>query len=318
MIRLAIRGGHALVRRTSARFQLFAAGVLFGLLAVLARSAALRGFSAGQVALVRFALGALMTLGLFRLRPGTWRPVNRLMLATRGILGGLAAFLYFVALSRIPAGEATLLNNTFPIVATVLSFFLLEERPTVHIALALLVTSAGVVLVLGGGSLSVGLSWGEAAGIASAFLGAGAVTSIRVLRATDNAPTIFFAFSLGGLAVSWPFALGAWPGAGPVWLLVLAVGVTSFLAQLLMTHAYGALTVPEAAVWQQLTPVASYLWALALLGEGISALGALGVALGLGGVVYGSVLGRRVERRDGAARTVPALADGELPPVNPT
>jgi drug/metabolite transporter (DMT)-like permease len=317
MIRSAIRGGDALLRRTGARFQLFAAGVLFGLLAVLARTAALQGFSAGQVAVVRFALGALMTLWLFRLRPGTWRPVNRLMLATRGILGGLAAFLYFVALARIPAGEATLLNNTFPIIATVLSFILLRERPTLHIALALLVTSAGVFLVLGGGSLAVGLSWGEAAAIASAFLGAGAVTSIRVLRATDNAPTIFFAFSLGGLAVSWSFALGPWPGAGPVWLLVLAVGVTSFLAQLLMTHAYGALTVPEAAVWQQLTPVASYLWALGLLDERTTPVGALGVALGLAGVAYGSVLGHRPARKGTAGPTVEQPA-GELPPVNPT
>jgi drug/metabolite transporter (DMT)-like permease len=316
MIRSALRGGDALLRRTGARVQLFAAGVLFGLLAVLTRAAALRGFSAGQVATVRFALGAFFTLWLFRLRPGTWRPVNRPLLATRGLLGGLAAFLYFVALARIPAGEATLLNNTFPIIATVLSFFLLRERPTVHIALALLITSVGVFLVLGGGSLPVGLSWGEVAGIASAFLGAGAVTSIRALRATDNAPTIFFAFSLGGLAVSWPFALGPWPAVGPVWLLALAVGVTSFVAQLLMTHAYGALTVPEAAVWQQLTPVASYLWALGLLGETTTPLGAVGVALGLAGVAYGSVLGHRPAPKGAVAPPDAEPAD-ELPPVNP-
>jgi len=269
------------------------------------------------VAVVRFALGALFTLWLFRLRPGTYRPVNRPLLVTRGLLGGLAAFLYFVALSRIPAGEATLLNNTFPIIATVLSFFLLRERPTVHIALALLVTSAGVFLVMGGGSLHPGLGWGEVAGIASAFLGAGAVTSIRALRATDNAPTIFFAFSLGGLAVSWPFALGPWPGLGPVWLLAMGVGVTSFLAQLLMTHAYGALTVPEAAVWQQLTPVASYLWALGLLGERTTPVGALGVALGLAGVAYGSVLGHRPAPK-GAAGPAAEEPAGDLPPVNPT
>lgn len=293
MIRSAMRRGDALVRRSGARLQLFAAGVLFGLLAVLARMAALRGLSAPQVAVVRFAVGAGLTLALFRLRPGTFRPVNRRLLATRGLLGGLAAFLYFVALSRIPAGEATLLNNTFPLIATVLSFFLLGERPTLHLALALLVTSAGVFLVLGGGGLSFGLGPGEAAAIASAVLGAGAVTSIRALRATDNAPTIFFAFCLGGLAVSWPFALGPWSAAGPAWLLALAVGVISFSAQLLMTHAYGSLTVPEAAVWQQLTPVASYLWALALLGERTTPLGALGVLLGAAGVAYGSALGRR-------------------------
>jgi drug/metabolite transporter (DMT)-like permease len=316
MIRLAIRSGDALLRRTGARVQMFAAGVLFGLLAVLTRAASLQGFSAGQVAVVRFGLGALFTLWLFRLRPGTWRPVNRALLATRGLLGGLAAFLYFVALSRIPAGEATLLNNTFPIFATVLSMFTLGERPTVHLALALAVASAGVFLVLGGGSASLELGWGEIAGIASAVLGGGAVTAIRALRATDNAPTIFFAFCVGGFAVSAPFALGPWPGDPNLWVITLAVGAISFAAQILMTQAYGALTVPEAAVWQQLTPVASYLWAMALLDERLSALGALGVLLGLVGVAYGSVLGHR---RAPAPRGVPApsVAD-DLPPVNPS
>ncbi len=308
MIRWAIRGGEGLVRRAGARVQIFAAGVLFGLLAALTRLAATGGFSAGQIATVRFGFGAAATVALFRLRPGTFAPVTRGLLATRGALGGAAAFLYFVALARIPAGEATLLNNTFPILATVLSIFTLGERPTVHLALGLAVASAGVFLVLGGGSAGFGLGWGELAGIGSAVLGAGAVTSIRALRATDNAPTIFFAFCVGGLAVSVPFSLGAWPADPALWAIAAGVGLSSFGAQLLMTHAYGALTVPEAAIWQQLTPVASYLWALALLDERLSALGVVGVLLGGAGVVYGSVLGHRPRAAAAEAAVPPADA----------
>jgi drug/metabolite transporter (DMT)-like permease len=313
MIRWAIRGGEGLVRRSGARAQLFAAGMLFGLLAVLTRLATQGGFSAGQVAVVRYAVGALLAMGLFVHRPGTFAPVKYGLLAARGALGGLAGLLYFLALSLIPAGEATLLNNTFPVIATVLSVFTLRERPTIHLALALSITTAGVFLALGGGTASFGLGWGQAAGAASAVLGAGAVTSIRVLRATDNAPTIFFAFCLGGLAVSWPFAFGRWPGDPLLWLLAVGgVGVSSSLAQLLMTHAYGALTVPEAAVWQQLTPVASTLWALALLDERVTGLAAAGVLLGAGGVAYGSILGHR-------PRAAGAVEPGavERPPVRP-
>ncbi len=151
----------------------------------------------------------------------------------------------------------------------------------------------------------------EVIGIASAVTGGAAVTAIRALRATDNAPTIFFAFCLGGLAVSWPFALSSWPSDFALWALALGgVGFTSFGAQLLMTHAYGGLTVPEAAMWQQLTPVASYLWALALLDERLSSLGAVGVGLGITGVVYGTVLGHK----PGARGPVPAAA--VEPPVD--
>ncbi len=278
---------------TRARVLLFLAAALFGLLAVLARIASLEGLTAPQVATVRFAVGTAVTLALFRVRPGTFRPVRKGLLVTRGVLGGLAALLYFYALSLIPAGQATLLNNTFPVLAVGLSYFTLNERPTWHLLLALGVTSLGVYLVLGGGRVGFQLGWGQWVGIASAFLGAGAVTSIRALRATDNAPTIFFAFTLGGLLVSAPLSLGTWSFHHHAWIFAMAAGVVSFAAQLSMTEAYGALTVAEAAVWQQLTPVASYLWAGAVLGETLSAVGMAGVALGIAGVVYGSVLGHR-------------------------
>ncbi len=294
MIRQALRFGEGYIHRAGARVQLFAAGVIFGLLAALTRIATTGGFTPGQIAVVRFGTGAVLTLGLFAARPGTFAPVMRGLLFTRGALGGLAAFLYFVALSRIPAGEATLLNNTFPILATALAYFTLRERPTIHLVIGLIIASFGVFLVLGGGTSSFSLGLGELAGIASAILGAGAVNAIRALRKTDNAPTIFFAFCLGGLIVSWPFALGPWPTNAGLWVTAIGgVGVTSFAAQMLMTHAYGKFTVPEAAIWQQLTPVASYLWALALLDERLAPLGILGVGLGVTGVVYGSALGQR-------------------------
>ncbi|MCX5730143.1 MAG: DMT family transporter [Deltaproteobacteria bacterium] len=279
--------------RARARLLLFFAAALFGLLAVLARLASLEGFAAAQVATVRFAVGTVLTLGLFRLRPGTFRPVRRGLLVTRGVLGGLAALLYFYALSMIPAGQATLLNNTFPVVAVGISYFTLGEKPSWHLLLALGVTSLGVYLVVGGGQLSFAMGWGQWVAIASAILGAGAVTSIRALRATDNAPTIFFAFTLGGLIVSAPLAVGPWSPHLHAWVFAIAAGVVSFAAQIFMTEAYGALTVAEAAVWQQLTPVASYLWAGAVLAESLSAVGVAGVAVGIAGVVYGSVLGRR-------------------------
>jgi len=292
-----------------ARTQLFASGVLFGLMAALARLGTRgEGFSGPQISLVRMAVGAGLTLALFRLRPGTWRPRRRGLLATRGLLGGAAVLLYFLALERIPAGEATLLNNTFPVFAVLLSIYTLGERPTVHLAVALVVATAGMLLVVGNGTAPSALGWGELFGIASAVLGGGAVASIRALRATDNAPTIFFAFTLGGMIVSIPFALGAWPPLGEVWLVPLAVGAISFVAQILMTDAYGALTVPEAAVWQQLTPLASYGWAVALLDERLSAVGVVGVVLGIAGVLWGTILGHRPPPRpvpaDDAARSL--------------
>jgi drug/metabolite transporter (DMT)-like permease len=295
-----------------ARTLLFASGVLFGLSAVLAKLAVRGGMAGGQITLVRFAFGIAFVVALFAARPGTFHPVRHGLLVSRGLFGGVAARLYFLSIARIPAGEATLLNNTFPIFAVVLSFFLLNERPTLHLAIALVVASAGVFLVLGGGHVSLGLGAGELLGITSAVFGGAAVTSIRALRATDNAPTIFFAFAVGGFLVSIPSGFAPWPATPLAWVAAFGVGVAAFLAQLCMTEAYGALAIAEAALWQQLTPIASYLWALTL-GEGIGWSTFLGVLLGVAGVVYGSLLGHRPK----VARSVEARLAAGIPAEEP-
>ena len=54
------------------------------------------------------------------------------------------------------------------------------------------------------------------------------------------------------------------------------MALAAFAAQVLMAEAYGALAIPEAAVWLQLTPLAQYVLAGVLLGERVTAAGALG------------------------------------------
>jgi len=276
--------------RGRARLLLFGAGVLFGLSAVLARLASLGGMDGGQVTFARFAVGLAAVGAIFLLRPGTFRPVKKGLLLTRGLFGGFAALLYFLAIARISAGEATLINNTFPIWAVLISILFLDERPTLHLLFGLLVASVGVFLVLGGTSMTLRLGAGQGIALLSAMAGGVAVTSIRALRATDNAPTIFFAFAVGGFLCSSPYALHAWPPLGPAWLAAAGVGVVAFGAQLCMTEAYGALSVPEAALWQQLTPIASFAWGL-LIGEHLGGWALVGVVLGVAGIIWGSVFG---------------------------
>jgi drug/metabolite transporter (DMT)-like permease len=289
---------------------MFASAFSFGLAAMLARVAAGRGLAGGQISTVRFAVGLVAVLVMFRLRPGTFRPARWGLLAVRGLIGSAGALLYFLALARTSAGEATLLNNLYPFFAVAISLFTLGERPTLHLALALAVAGAGVFLVLGGGGLTLRLGWGEAFGILSALCGGVAVTAIRALRSTVNAPTIFLAFSVGGLAVSLPLAWAPWTSDPWAWAAALGTGIGSFAAQLSMTEAYGALSVPEAALWQQLTPIAAYLWAL-LVGEPFGGATALGVLLGVAGVAYGGLLGHRPGAHAAEAAKVPVLPADE-------
>lgn len=260
-------------------------------MAVLARLASLvaGGFSGGQNTMVRCAVGVAFCVAYFAIRPGTFRPNRPGLLATRGLVGGVAVLLYFGALSRIPAGDATLLNSLFPLIATVMAIFVLRERPTARVVLALAITAVGMALVLGNGARAAALDLGHLAGFTSAWLSAVAMLSIRALRVDHDAATIFAAFCLGGLVAAAPFALQPWQHSVEAWALAAASALAGVGSHLLMTHSLGALTVPEAAVLQQLAPAMSYLWAIPLLGEAPRWPEVLGVAAVTLGVALGAV-----------------------------
>jgi drug/metabolite transporter (DMT)-like permease len=257
--------------RRLARVNLAAAALCFGLMAVLARKLTLpgMGFTPGHLSVLRFVLGIALSLAAFRIWPGLYRPTNYRLLVTRGISGGLVVVLYFFAL------------------------FLFKDRPTASLYLGIAAASAGVALVLSQGRLTIRLGLGEMAALAAAVFAATSANAIRAARPTENAPTIFFFFSLVGLPVVLPFALTPWPSGLWPWTLALVMGLLSVGGQVLMAEAYGPLTVAEAAVWLQLIPVTQYFLALPILGEAVTGIGIAGVSLTVAGVVLGTVLGKR-------------------------
>jgi drug/metabolite transporter (DMT)-like permease len=281
-------------RRLVARGQLAASALCFGLMAILARKLTQpgMGFSAGHLAVLRFAVGAAISLAAFQALPGLYRPSNYRLLVMRGLSGGAVVVLYFYALAHIPAGEAGILYNVFPVIATALSLVLFKERPTVHLWLAILAASLGVVVVLSQGHLGLGFGWGQLAALAAAVFAATSANAIRAVRHTDNAATIFFFFCVAGLPVVLPFALTPLPGGLVPWALAVLMSVLAYAGQMLMSQAYGTLVVSEAAVWLQLLPITQYLLAVPLLGERATPFGLVGVLITVAGVAYGTIWGR--------------------------
>jgi len=242
---------------------------------------------------LRFVVGALASLLAFGLIPGLYRPSNHRLLVVRGLSGGAVVVLYFYALAHIPAGEAGILYNVFPVIAVAMSLVIFRERPTLHLWLAILAASLGVVMVLSQGHLGLGIGRGQVAALAAAVFAATSANAIRAVRHTDNAATIFFFFCIAGLPVVLPFAITPWPGGAGPWGLAVLMSLLAYAGQMLMAEAYGTLAVPEAAIWLQLLPIVQYLLAVPLLGERITLPGLAGVLLTVAGVTYGTVLVHR-------------------------
>src|SRR5512140_427205 len=215
--------------------------LLFAAMAALAR--ALSGpLSAGQLSFIRMVVGLAVAIGIFLVARTGPNFAHPRLLVTRGLLGGLAVALYFVAIERMDVGPATLLNNTAPAYAGLFAAIFLGERLTARILAGLAVAIIGAGLVIWstfepGRELHVGV--GAVAGILSGVLSGGAVTAIRALRKDTNTLSVLFSFMLIGSIVTFPLAAVR---PAPAWSLLpgaLVVGILSVGAQLLLTNAYG-------------------------------------------------------------------------------
>lgn len=266
-------------------FVMTASALSFALMAFAAKLAC-RRLPGDEVAFVRFAF---MLLPLV-LVPGAWRGAwtfQRLdLLLYRGIFGGVAVLLYFLAIAHLPVGLATLLNYSSPIWSVLFASIFLGERADRRLLLPGGLALAGLVLAAGVRPGGLRLGWWEAGGFLSAILSGAAVAAIRAARRTEGSWAIYTSFTLFGLLVSAPFALHGFVAPNRVeWVLLAAVGAASVMAQLLMTWAYRWLTNLQAGILAQLTVVVSLVVGWAVLGDRLTALQWVGCGLALGGVI---------------------------------
>jgi drug/metabolite transporter (DMT)-like permease len=257
-------------------------------MAVLVRAAA-RDLPLGETLLIRFGIATLGAAFAQRvLGPETGGRPRLLVL--RGVLGGVAVVLYYIALFRLPAATAALLNCSSPLFAILFAQAFLEEDPPRGVWLGIGLATAGTALVvLGSAEEATAASiLGLLAGIASAAFSGGAIPSIRAARRYYNAGTVFLAFSISGLAVSLPVAIGeSWRG-GMGLALGVGAGLAALGAQLTYTQALGQVEIWLASALGQLTPVAAWLIGLVTLREQLSSLALAGALVTGVGVAFAS------------------------------
>ena len=276
-------------------------------MALWTRVAAGRGYFAAELVFLRMGFAALACAGLFASGLARLRLRRPGLLLARGLLGSGAILLFFYALCQLPVGEATLLNFTSPLFTTLFAALFLRERPGPRLILALGLTLVGLAMTVDPAAGSP-LSWGMAAGLASAVMSGAAVTTVRALRGglrpglgseasregeagepIENAPTILFTFACIACLVSAPFVAAAPTTPRPADLPLLgALGLSSIAAQLLSSDAMGYVSAVTAAVTGPLTPLLAFAFGAIFLGEPWPPRVVAGSFVALAGVVFGS------------------------------
>jgi drug/metabolite transporter (DMT)-like permease len=155
--------------------------------------------------------------------------------ALRGIYGLVGMICNFSAIALLPLAEATTLSFTAPVFAVILSMILLHEKVGKWRWTAVLLGFAGVTIIAqpGGGHLPL---LGAAIGLGGAFMIALISIQIADLNRTERPITIVFWFaSMSSAALLVPVLVFGRAHNSHEWLLLLAMGVSGSIGQLLLT-----------------------------------------------------------------------------------
>lgn len=214
---------------------------------------------------------------------------NRRLLLMRGVFGYLAMSGYYWILTKMPIADAIVIQYTNPIFTTLFAWWFLKEQPSERLWFVIVLCLIGLVLVAKpgfGGDPLVAL-----VGLASAALAGAAYSVVRGLRGREDAYTIIFYFPLVSLPISAVAAAPEWVWpTGPTWLVVLGVGVASYLGQIFLTRGLERESAGRAVTVNYLSIVFGALFGWLLFDQPPDALSILGIVLIMGGV---TLLSRR-------------------------
>jgi len=267
----------------------------FGAMAIFAKQAYAAGLEVSTLLALRFVLAAALLWALVALRREPLGPPRSLLTAgLMGLLGySVQAGVFFLALTRIEAGLASLLLYAYPALVTVAAIALRRERADRRRVGALTVATTGVALVLVGGGLS-----GDAIDVAGALLAlaSGVIYTIFILTsdrvARDTSALAFSAAVCGGCAITFvagSLILGDLAPSdvtreGLGWAVALAifstvVPIVGFLAGLARVGP------STASILSTIEPPVTVLLAFLVFSETLSAVQLAGGALVLSAVV---------------------------------
>jgi len=164
---------------------------------------------------------------------------NRLGLhLLRGGVGVLGFYLFYAALDNIPMVDAMLLRQSAPLTVPLVMWLWGRDKVPASAWLPLAVGFAGIAIILR--PSTEGLSWWHAGGFLSALTLSISMVATRKLATTEPTSRILFYYFVLSLACVAPFTLGDFSNLAPlVWLAMIYVGVSIYLALELYTRAYG-------------------------------------------------------------------------------
>ncbi|MHC4912851.1 MAG: DMT family transporter, partial [Planctomycetota bacterium] len=196
---------------------------------------------------------------------------NKKLLFLRGLTGGTAVFITLLAITKLGLGKGMVLISSYPIFASVISAVFLKERLRLFDIGAILTAIVGIYFIAYEGQQGFSLLvFGkyELLTVFGAMLAGIAVVLIRKLHDTDNSLAIYFSQCAVGM---WLVVGPAFSSEGAIGLngvfILLGMGTTITVGQLLMTEGFKYLQVKIGSLLLMLETVLCYAAGVVIFGE---------------------------------------------------
>ena len=274
---------------------------LFCVAGVLVRQCKYIG--AGRIALFRFMIGlgivaAGAIFGLVKLRFNDGK-----LLFLRGLIGGTAVFIAFIAITKLGLGKGMIIICSYPIFASIFSAIFLKEKLRWVNVVSIAVAFGGICLISSDNDGGAGALWVfggyELLTVFGAMLSGISVTLIRKLHDTDDSAAIYFSQCAIGI---WVVLFPACKGDGAIGamgaVLLVGIGVFATVGQLLMTEGYKYVPVRTGSLLCMLDPVLAFVAGVAIFDEAFSVRSVMGAVLVVSACA--SVLAGRKEAAESA------------------
>jgi len=181
----------------------------------------------------------LVTLSPWLIRVGIKGVTTKIPKAhlIRGVAGWACFYTYYLAISKIPLMDASLLRNTAPLCVPFFGFLLFRNRIALQGCIGILVGFAGVMFILKpeGATISLWHGVGFLSGVTLAL----SMIYTRELAHTEPSNRILFYYFLISLVLSTPMAIHEME---PIPLqavpALVFVGLSIFITMKLYNHAY--------------------------------------------------------------------------------
>lgn len=219
-------------------FMIFLSAVLFSLNILIVKVLRIEtAIPVVEITFARFLLGLIIVIFILIAAPVKFRPKNKKILYLRGVLNASAVLILFYAVEYTTLTNANVLNMTYPLFIALFSRPLIGERFHPAIFVPLLLSLAGVFMVIQPRFDTVNA--GDLIGLVSGIVSALAIIYLRELRRTDDTFVIlFYLFAVGSLMLLIPtLTLFVMPDWRETFLLLLC-SATGVAAQYFLTHGY--------------------------------------------------------------------------------